>query len=94
MAITQDLKVTFNSANVTRLAEEAGIESGNELARRSGIAAPNFYENMGGKTFPSLKTLIRLLQGLGRSVEEIQATRLDELLIIAENQEAGVFPKN
>lgn len=78
----KDLVLKFNGENITRLAEQAGITSNHALAKESGVAAPNLYENMSGKTFPSLLTLIRLLQGVGRSLEEIQATRLDEILII------------
>lgn len=94
--MSKDLEVKFNADNIMRLAEQAGIPSGNALAQKSRIAAPNFYDNMNGQTFPSLKTLLRLLQGLGRSLEEIQATRLDELLLISlpdeQAEEVGKSP--
>lgn len=89
---TNDLQVKFNVQNIEQLAEQAGITSGNALAQRSGIATPNYYENMAGKTFPSLKTMIRLLQGLGRSPEEIRNTTLGELLIIEALPEIETAP--
>lgn len=78
------IQVAFNGSAVLQLAQENGVENGNQLARASGIAGPNYYENMNGDTFPALGTILKLLTGAGLKLEEIKNIRLGEILTFEE----------
>lgn len=74
------VEIKFDSQLILETAQGNGIVSGSGLAYASRIAAPNYYENMNGQTFPAIPTICKLLSGAGLTLEEIKNTRLGDVL--------------
>lgn len=65
-------EITVNLEYIQELARKNGIENTNQLSHAAGITTAGTYNIMNGKRAPSIQSIVKILIGVGLSLDEIR----------------------